>query len=169
MAALNTLAEALKASDEAVEVRLGNIVCCPHLIVPIYALVDYYRSFGRKIELNCIEHSEVESVFKKRDLDRPFGTVWRFDSEDVLLDLFNATQKEILKLPNVGKGFKTAFGWCLSEVMDNTLQHSQEKGDKPPIGYMMIQYVHSKRLLKCCVFDLGIGLYESFTGPQLCL
>ena len=163
---VNVLAEALRNSAEGLLVQFGDIVCCPHLIVPVYALIDHYRSLGFKVEVVSDEHTEVGFIFQGGKLERPFGTVWRFDSEDVLLDLFNATQKEILKLPNVGKGFKTAFGWCLSEVMDNTLQHSQEKGDKPPIGYMMIQYVHSKRLLKCCVFDLGIGLYESFTGTK---
>ena len=163
---VNALAEALKNTSDGLIVRFGDVVCCPHLIVPIYALIDYYRSLGVEVEVIAEEHSDAASIFRVRNLERPFGTVWRFDSEDALLKRYTATQKEVLKFPNIGKGFKTAFGWCLSEVMDNTLQHSQEKSDKPPIGYIMIQYVHSERLLKCCVFDFGIGLYESFMGTK---
>lgn len=163
---VNDLAEALMRLPEELHVRFGDGVCCPHHVVPIYALIDCYRSRGVNVETSFDEHSDIASVFCKGSLDRPFGAVWRFGDQDALLNLFDATQKEVLKLPRIGKGFKTAFGWCLSEVMDNVLQHSQEKRGRPAVGYMMVQYVHAERLLKCCVFDLGIGLYESFSGTK---
>ena len=160
------LAEMLKSAGEDISICFEDVICCPHYVVPAFALIDYYRSLGRRIDVFFPEHSTIESCFKNRSLERPFGSVWRFDNQDVLLELFDATQKAIMKLPNVGKGFKTAFGWCLSEVMDNVLQHSQEKSGLSSVGYLMIQYVHDERLLKCCVFDLGIGLYESFLGTK---
>ena len=112
---INSLAGALRASKDGLRVRLGNAACCPHYIVPIYALIDYYRSRGVEVEVLADEHSTEASIFRAATLERPFGSVWRFDNQDALLELFNATQKEILRLPNIGKGFKTAFGWCLSE------------------------------------------------------
>lgn len=160
------LAEMLESEGEDISICFEDIICCPHYVVPVFALIDYYRSLGRRIDVVFPEHSTIESCFKNGSLERPFGSVWRFDNQDVLLELFDATQKAIMKLPNVGKGFKTAFGWCLSEVMDNVLQHSQEKSGLSSVGYLMIQYVHDERLLKCCVFDLGIGLYESFLGTK---
>ena len=163
---VNSLADVLKVSKEGILVRFGTVVCCPHHIVPIYALIDYYRSRGIEIEVSAEERSKVASIFREATLERPFGSVWRFDNPEALLELFFATQKEILKMPNIGKGFKNAFGWCLSEVMDNVLQHSQEKENQPAVGYMMVQYVPNERLLKCCVFDLGIGLYKSFQDTK---
>ena len=163
---VSSLADALKVSMEGLRVRFGDVVCCPHHIVPIYALIDYYRSLGNKIEISFESLSDVAKIFQKGNLERPFGVVWRFENQHILLDLFNATQKEILKLPSVGKGFKNAFGWCISEVMDNVLQHSQEKHSQAAVGYMMTQYVPNERLLKCCVFDLGIGLFKSFQGTK---
>jgi len=160
------LAEMLESEGEDISICFEDVICCPHYVVPVFALIDYYRSLGRRIDVVFPEHSTIESCFKNGSLERPFGSVWRFDNQDVLLELFDATQKAIMKLPNVGKGFKTAFGWCLSEVMDNVLQHSQEKSSLSSVGYLMIQYVHDERLLKCCVFDLGIGLYESFLGTK---
>ena len=160
------LAEMLKSAGGDISICFEDVICCPHYVVPAFALIDYYRSLGRRIDVFFPEHSTIESCFKNGSLERPFGSVWRFDNQDVLLELFDATQKAIMKLPNVGKGFKTAFGWCLSEVMDNVLQHSQEKSGLSSVGYLMIQYVHDERLLKCCVFDLGIGLYESFLGTK---
>lgn len=160
------LAEMLESEGEDISICFEDVICCPHYVVSVFALIDYYRSLGRRIDVVFPEHSTIESCFKNGSLERPFGSVWRFDNQDVLLELFDATQKAIMKLPNVGKGFKTAFGWCLSEVMDNVLQHSQEKSGLSSVGYLMIQYVHDERLLKCCVFDLGIGLYESFLGTK---
>lgn len=160
------LAEMLESEGEDISICFEDVICCPHYVVPAFALIDYYRSLGRRIDVFFPEHSTIEYCFKNGSLERPFGSVWRFDNQDVLLELFDATQKAIMKLPNVGKGFKTAFGWCLSEVMDNVLQHSQEKSGLSSVGYLMIQYVHDERLLKCCVFDLGIGLYESFLGTK---
>lgn len=160
------LAEMLESEGEDISICFEDVICCPHYVVPVFALIDYYRSLGRRIDVVFPDHSTIESCFKNGSLERPFGSVWRFDNQDVLLELFDATQKAIMKLPNVGKGFKTAFGWCLSEVMDNVLQHSQEKSSLSSVGYLMIQYVHDERLLKCCVFDLGIGLYESFLGTK---
>lgn len=160
------LAEMLESEGVDISICFEDVICCPHYVVPVFALIDYYRSLGRRIDVFFPEHSTIESCFKNGSLERPFGSVWRFDNQDVLLELFDATQKAIMKLPNVGKGFKTAFGWCLSEVMDNVLQHSQEKSGLSSVGYLMIQYVHDERLLKCCVFDLGIGLYESFLGTK---
>ena len=163
---VSQLAEFLRSNDGDIEISIFDQICCPHFVVPCYALIDASRSNGRNISISAPDHSDVAQVFAQGSLDRPFGHIWRFDNQDDLLSLFDATQKEVLKLPNIGKGFKIAFGWCLCEVMDNVLQHSQEKTDKKATGYMMIQYVPSDHLLKCCVFDLGIGLYESFLGTK---
>ncbi len=163
---VNSLADALKNCNEGLRVRFGNVVCCPHYIVPMYALIDYYRVIGRKVEMSFEPYSDVAVILQEGNLERPFGSVWRFQDQHVLLDIFNAMQKEILKLPNIGKGFKNAFGWCLSEVMDNVLQHSQEKQNQTAVGYMMTQYEPNERLLKCCVFDLGVGFYKSFQGSK---
>lgn len=144
-----------------VRVSFGDSACCPHFIVPVFALIDFYRAKGMKIDVDVPAHSKIERALVERDGDWGFGRVCRFGSTDEYIAIFNEVQREVLKLPNIGKGFKTAFGWCISEIMDNVLQHSEANA-----GYVMVQYLPDERLLKTCVFDLGKGITASFRGSK---
>lgn len=46
--------------------------------------------------------------------------------------------------------------WCIYEIMDNVLIHSHSKR-----GYVMAQYHKSRKRLAICVYDCGIGIYQS--------
>ena len=164
---INRLASLLGTSvDEDVVIKFYDIGCCPRNVVPLAAIVDFYRLQGKEIRLVFEASREAEFVFTNRDINQPFGSVWRFDNPNQMDQILDALGKEILKLPKIGKGFKQAFTWCIGEIMDNVLQHSQENKTAKSVGYAMIQYVYSERLLKSCVFDLGIGLYESFKNSK---
>lgn len=49
--------------------------------------------------------------------------------------------------------------WCIYEVMDNVLIHSQSER-----GYVMAQYHKSTKRLAICVYDCGIGIYNSLVA-----
>lgn len=148
------LAEFLLANmGRAVRVAFSDVLCCPHLITPVFALVDAYRMRGMKIDIVAPVRSAVARALLESGDDRPFGKIYRFGTTDEYLAIFSRIQKEVLKLPNVGKGFRVAFEWCISEVMDNVIQHSGAN-----VGYFMVQYVPNERLLKTSVFDLGMGI-----------
>ncbi len=55
----------------------------------------------------------------------------------------------------------TGIEWCLYEVMDNVLQHS-EAGN----GFFMGQYVAKSGYLSLCVYDSGIGIFNSLLGTK---
>lgn len=52
--------------------------------------------------------------------------------------------------------------WCIYEIMDNVLIHSHSKR-----GYVMAQYHKSRKRLAICVYDCGIGIYQSLLDGGL--
>ena len=145
--------------DVVIEFR--DVLCCPHYVAPIFALIDTYRMKGGDVELRVPSLSAIGRALSDGKDECIFGKVCRFASMDEYLDIFKSVQMAVLKLPNIGKGFKVAFGWCISEVIDNVIQHSGAR-----CGYFMVQYVPSERLLKTCVFDLGKGIRASLRGSK---
>lgn len=145
--------------DVAIEFR--DKPCCPHYIVPVFALLDMYQEKGGGVELRVPSSSAIARAMLGRKNDCVLGKVCRFASMEEYLDIFTSVQMEVLKLPGIGKGFKVSFGWCISEIMDNVIQHSGAG-----IGYFMVQYVPDERLLKTCVFDLGKGICASLKGSK---
>ena len=61
----------------------------------------------------------------------------------------------------LGEGVHPAFNWCLWEVMDNVLQHSQAE-----CGFVEAQAHPNTQRLAVCVADAGIGILESFRGSR---
>ena len=62
---------------------------------------------------------------------------------------------------SLGEGVHTAFNWCLWEIMDNVIQHSQAES-----GFVEAQAHPNTRRLAVCVADAGIGILESFRGSK---
>lgn len=156
-----TVAEELhKDGDARVSIQFPDVDICPHYAVPIYALIDNYRSAGGDIEVVLPDNSKIERALTGQ-AGCIFGRVCRFANMDEYLAIYSEVEKEVLKLPNIGNGFKLAFGWCISEIMDNVIQHADAKA-----GYIMIQYLPEERLLKTCVFDLGRGIFDSLRGSK---
>lgn len=103
----------LANADRNARITFSDVLCCPHLIVPVFALIDAYRMRGMKIVVDAPERSAVARALLGSGDERPFGKVYRFDTTDEYMGIFDRVQKEVLKLPNVGKGVRIAFEWCI--------------------------------------------------------
>ena len=114
-------------------IAFEDVLCCPHFIVPIYALIDFYRVRGEKINILAPQYSDVKRILFNESNDRAFGRVFRFSSTNEYLEIFNKVQKEVITLPKIGSGFRVAFEWCISEIMDNVVLHSGSSA-----GYFMV-------------------------------
>lgn len=174
---INAFAQALAGCKEG-ERRsfdLRKASCCPSAIVPIVALADHYRRQGVDVHLEAPGGTDVARAlngFGNGDLAAvveplvgdPFDRVWRYSSYDEQNTLVNAMILRLGKGAVLGKGVKDAFIWCLNEVMDNVLTHASPDHGIP--GYVMVHLDAVAKRLKVCVFDLGIGLRESFAGSR---
>jgi len=162
----------IKGKNESVNVEFSTEDYCPNMVVPIVAMADEFRNVGGDVIFYAKSElaGEVLSGFNcgdmhpKDGMSNSLGRVWRFDNDDELNMIVNATELDLNKTVRLAKGVKLCFTWCLNEVMDNVLNHSRI--DENASGYVMVQYLSEHKLLKVCVFDLGIGLKESFIGSK---
>ena len=140
----------------------------PNVTAPIAATVDYYRSHGVRFDIEhgraaTPERTCIEPVDAATDLEsgpEVLSRVWRFD-EHSAHSLADRIIGELLEQMDLGEGVHTAFNWCLWEVMDNVIQHSQTEH-----GFVETQAYPRTEHLAVCVADAGIGILESFRGTK---
>ena len=146
----------------------------PNTCVPVAGVIDYYRSKGYEVTCDWadrpdsyIGHTRLENPFiveseeGARRLARPFDVVWRFADSSDIKRLVDATRDYVLESYNVEKGILTGIEWCLYEIMDNVLQHSDTS-----CGFYMGQFTNLNRRLSLCIFDNGRGIYNSLKSSK---
>lgn len=94
-------------------------------------------------------------------INHPFDIVWIFTNPDDINTLTNSFLKTIRRSDMIKDGVIATIDWCLNEVMDNVLQHSEVEQ-----GYIMGQIHPSQKKLSFCIFDTGIGIYNSLNQSK---
>lgn len=142
-----------------------------NVCAPVAGVIEHYQKQG--VEFIIDDHS---SDFAKKThfdnplivsenktvLDKPFNKVWRFENTDDISDLVNNYLLSIRKADAIEQGITDAIEWSLNEVMDNVLQHS-----KAEHGFVMGQIYPASKKLSFCIFDTGIGIFNSFKESKL--
>lgn len=157
--------------DLIVEVRV-NGMAYPDVCAPIAGVIEYYRIQGIDFDIsypnsnNYVENAHFHDPVSVGDnlvqLRRAsLDDIWRFHDFEDVTELVNAFVSEISQTARCGPGVLNAIEWCLNEVMDNVLQHSNVE-----YGYVMGQVHQSSEKLAFCVFDYGQGIYNSLRGSQ---
>ncbi len=142
-----------------------------NVCAPLACLLDRYREKGIRIH---IEHTSNDYVRHTRfwnplsvescsnsDIDYPFDKVWTFETGEGVCKLVSAFVLELRKSDIVEAGVISSIEWCLNEVMDNVLQHSGTSK-----GYVMAQIYNQTKAFTFCVFDSGMGLYNSLKDSR---
>lgn len=140
----------------------------PNVTAPVAAIVDYHRSRDVSFEVEpgwegTREQTCIDPIDAGSDLDSSpevLSRVWRFDEHSAHL-LADRIVKELLERMELGAGVHDAFNWCLWEVMDNVIQHSEAEH-----GFVEAQAHPQARRLAVCVADAGIGILESLRGSK---
>ncbi len=93
-------------------------------------------------------------------IDNPLNKVFQFSykegNENQIASIVQAYINYLSKTFPCETGVLDGLTWCINEVMDNVLVHS-----KMEYGYIMAQFHRKKERLAICVFDTGIGIYNS--------
>ncbi|MDZ7951372.1 STAS-like domain-containing protein [Nostoc sp. DedQUE09] len=137
----------------------------PNACVPIAAIIQYYRKLDFNIEVYDqprileIAHfnqpllATTNALTNEIDL---LSKVWHFQDEVMVFQLVSALVTAITRRIECSSGVVEAFEWCLTEVIDNILQHS-----KASEGFAMVQVHADSKRLAVCIADTGIGIYNS--------
>ena len=70
----------------------------------------------------------------------------------MVTSIINALRESAVLEP----GVLSSTEWCINEVMDNVLQHSNAQ-----YGYVMGQLHRGTKRISICVFDMGVGIYNT--------
>lgn len=144
-----------------------------NICAPIAGIFDFYRKQGISFIVNyespqCYAKKtnfekayEVEQTLNSYVMHNPFDKVWRFNSSEEVDALVNAYILALRQADIVKPGVVSSLEWCLNETMDNVLQHSHAD-----YGYIMGQLHKNNKRFSVCIFDPGIGIYNSLSHSR---
>lgn len=137
-----------------------------NVCAPIAGVIEHYRACGIQITVkykkdDYVRHTRFWSplaIEECGDAEKfyPLDKVWTFSTSKGVCDLVSAYVLELRKSDMIESGVIESVEWCLNEVMDNVLQHATTSK-----GYVMAQIHKQSKVFAFCVFDSGIGFYNS--------
>lgn len=160
-----------------------NVICkCekgsifPDACLPISALIqNYSRLYDVKFNViinsdKYLQHCHFDepldcTIEELKECRNPMDKVFMYSSKSG-----NAGQVGVLvqsfidcisRTTQCEEGVLDGLIWCINEVMDNVLVHSKEN-----TGYIMAQYHKKKKILAICVYDCGIGIFDSLSESK---
>ena len=138
----------------------------PNACVPIRGIIEYYKKQGKTFHFEISADSYLAKCFFEMPLNKsreelqnetqPFGKLFYYDNSGQVADITQAYIDAISHQLVCGEGVLGGLSWCINEVMDNVLLHSESDN-----GFVMAQYHPSVKKVVFCIYDDGMGIYNS--------
>lgn len=137
----------------------------PNASVPISGLIDYFNYNGISIKevgqsgiVSAIHLLDPIYLQSESDLSsiNSLNKIFKFTDSDHVFWLVNSILEELNSSDKFEKGVLEGLEWCLNEVMDNVIQHSNSN-----CGFVMGQIHKKSKHVAFTVFDAGRGIYNS--------
>jgi len=139
----------------------------PNVCVPLAGIIEFYIQKGYSFDFLYPKESDYlinsSIAYPKPVIDNsnelsihPFDTVWKFGNSTEVTNLVDEFVKDISQVAVCKKGVLDGLTWCLNEVMDNVIQHSNTK-----CGLVMGQIHKGSKHIAFCIFDCGQGIFNS--------
>lgn len=172
----------LRCLQDGIEKGIGDFIIkwCGELVypdacVPIAGIIDYYRE---NADVRFTYDVPVDSYLQRcgflspidqdaqtiMDDISPFDKLYKYSTSAQVAALTQAYIDGLSRLTECNEGVLTGLTWCINEVMDNVLLHS-EAG----YGLVMAQYHQQKKTVAICVYDIlgsGKNKKRSFIAPS---
>ena len=143
----------------------------PNACLPIAAIIDYYRTCGVKFSFSTDHNSYIAKVgfcepfsLTKDEISQisnPFDKIIKYSLSEQVAEYTQRCIDYISRTIICEDGVLKSLIWCINEVMDNVLVHSNEKS-----GYVLSQFHPSSKHIAICVFDSGIGIFNSLKNAK---
>ena len=139
----------------------------PDACVPIAGIIAYYKeNHSIKFEYEISSSSYLqhcgfldpfcENADEIANELNPFNKLYRYSKSEQVAALTQAYVDCLSRQTECSEGVLTGLIWCFNEIMDNVLVHS-EAGQ----GFVMAQFHQASNTIAICVYDSGIGIYNS--------
>lgn len=137
--------------------------------VQIAGYIQYFKSTGIEFEFIGVNPYLESTHFHNPLIPDPaklkstrsyFDKVWTFHNSDEVFSLVTNIIRTLRTTVECEKGVIEACDWGINEIMDNVIQHSETKK-----GFVMAQINKKTKNLNMCIFDYGVGIYNTMKGP----
>ncbi|MBQ6960969.1 MAG: STAS-like domain-containing protein [Clostridia bacterium] len=153
--------------------RCNAEVIFPNACVPIAGIIQYYKQqniqftfeFDKESYLNKCSFKDPFVYSDEDDLESvyalPLDKIYCFNSGLQVAKLSQSFVNILSTLCECEKGVLDSINWCITEVMDNVLTHSGRQE-----GYVMAQYHPKTNHIAFCVYDYGMGIFNSLKDSK---
>ncbi|MCX6157284.1 MAG: STAS-like domain-containing protein [Ignavibacteriae bacterium] len=137
--------------------------------LPISGIIQYFQN-NLKVEFKVInDPNKIEN----RGFLKPFRAdrmteqrvntyihkIWEFTSTSDITTIHRGIMNNLKVQARVNTGVMYGCEWSIYEIMDNVLTHS-----KAQRGYIYTQLIKDTNELQVCIYDYGVGIYNSMIG-----
>ena len=142
----------------------------PNAAVPIAAYIAFHTNEGITFNVSNAPAYLVTSKLMSparvstaayRDKSHPLARIWRFEEPAEVNELVSLFIEELSTAHVCATGVLESLEWCLNEIMDNVMQHS----DGSP-GFAMMQLHKATGKLAVCIADHGQGIFSSLSPSK---
>lgn len=150
---------------------MDGITVYPNACVPIRGIIDHYQRMGIEFEFDIREESYLYNCSFISPLDKtreqlqteiqPFDKLYSYKSGGQVADITQSFVNAISMQFKCEEGVLGALNWCINEVMDNVLTHSKSEH-----GFVMGQYHQTTHKVVFCIFDAGVGIFNSLKNTK---
>ena len=165
--------ECIGKGYQDINIKCNAKVFFPNACVPMAGIIQYYTQKGICFSFDAEKDSYLNKCafanpFAFSDEDNldvafslPLDKIYKFSSGLQVAKLSQAYVNVLSTLYVCERGVLDSINWCITEVMDNVLTHSgcQE-------GYVMAQFHPSTNHIAFCVYDYGMGIYNSLKDSK---
>lgn len=163
---LHVLNSIVESGITEITIKVEAEAIYPNACVPIRGFIEHYKHKGIKFNFDIGENSYlVKCGFKElicrskeelKEESQPFDKLFYYQNSGQVAYITRAYINYLSRQFVCGKGVIRSLDWCISEVMDNVLLHSEVDH-----GIVMAQYHSGNNKVVFCIFDDGIGIYNS--------
>ena len=155
----------INSGNNKIDVNVEDSFSASNICAPIAGIIDYYRNNGVQVYVKCprgsyANHVRIYNPIAIEELSEndyaPFDKVFSFSSEEGVKTIVDMYSLALRQGDELEKGVIQSLEWCMNEAIDNVLQHSTSNK-----GFVMAQQYKQNKSFSFCVFDSGIGIYNS--------
>jgi hypothetical protein len=168
---MRSLYDGISRGFTDIKIISSEVRAFPNACVPIAGIIDYYAKNGINFTFqisescylnNCgfitpyeMPANDIES------LENPFDKIFRYNESSQVASLTQAYIDTLSHFTQCNQGVVDGIIWCINEVMDNVLVHGECE-----YGFIMSQFHPHTNRIAFCVFDSGIGIYNSLKNSK---
>lgn len=138
----------------------------PNAVAPLRAALDEFDRKGlnvcvdtpvRSTHLLALEISASDECDPVVGPDECLSNSFRLTEPSAVHEIVTRILSSLSRRHECSPGVLLALEWCLNEIADNVIQHSQASS-----GVLTVQLQPNRSRLSICVADVGVGIKNSF-------